>query len=243
MIIDNEYFTYKRLDWDSRNLGLETYELQLKQDLNAVSINEIKSIWNSADLLYIKNNTKNRLNSRFIGEETSAIMYDTNISFVLNLKNSVQFRVDDYSDFTYAIESELNIELNDFINFSDSRFIMDIRLKNRMKSNIYIDWIKNSFNIENKKFLIIRKKNEVLGFILYHVIDDSITIELISVKSGYHNQKIGSNLIDYLKRFAIDSNIAFIHVGTQISNIFAINFYMKNGFFVKSTTDVYHWWK
>lgn len=27
MIVDNEYFTYKRLDWDSRNLGLETYEL------------------------------------------------------------------------------------------------------------------------------------------------------------------------------------------------------------------------
>lgn len=211
--------------------------------MKAAGINELKSIWNNADLLYIKNNTKNRINSKFIGEETSAIMYDTNISFVLDLKNSVQFQVDDYSDFTYAIESELNIELNDFINFSDSRFIMDVRLKNRMKSNIYIDWIKNSFNIENKKFLIIKKKNEVLGFILYHVIDDSITIELISVKSGYHNQKIGSNLIDYLKRLAIDSNIAFIHVGTQISNILAINFYMKNGFFVKSTTDIYHWWK
>ena len=243
MTIDNEYFTYKRLDWDSRNLGLETYELQLKQTLKAESIYELKSIWNNADLLYIKNNTKNRINSKFVGEETQAVIYDTNVSFVLDLKEPVQFQVEDYSDFTYAIESELNIELNDFINFSDSRFIKDIQLNNRMGVNIYSEWIINSFNLEKKKFFTIRKKNEVLGFILYLTHDDSMTIELITVKTGFYNQKIGSHLINNFKKIASDKQINYIYVGTQISNIIAINFYIKNMFKVKETIDIYHWWK
>jgi dTDP-4-amino-4,6-dideoxy-D-galactose acyltransferase len=243
MTIDNEYFIYKRLDWDSRNLGLETYELQLKQDLNAVSINEIKSIWNNANLLYIKNNTKNRINSKFIGEETSAVIYDTNISFVLDLKDSMEFEVKDYSDFTYAIESEINVELNEFINFNDSRFIKDVQLNNRMGVNIYSEWIMNSFNLEKKKFFTIRKKNIVLGFILYQIHDDSMSIELISVKTGFYNQNIGSHLIENFKKIASDSQLHYIYVGTQISNIVAINFYIKNKFKVKDTTDIYHWWK
>lgn len=243
MIVDNEYFTYKRLDWDSRNLGLETYELQLKQALKAEGINELKSIWNNADLLYIKNNTKNRINSKFIGEETSAVIYDTNISFVLDLKDSMQFEVKDYSDFTYAIESEINIELNDFINFSDSRFIKDVQLNNRMGVNIYSEWIMNSFNLEKKKFFTIRKKNIVLGFILYQIHDDSMSIELISVKTGFYNQNIGSHLIENFKKIASDSQLHYLYVGTQISNIIAINFYIKNKFKVKDTTDIYHWWK
>ena len=226
MTIDNEYFTYKRLDWDSRNLGLETYEIQLKQALKAESINELKSIWNSADLLYIKNNTKNRINSKFIGEETSAVIYDTNISFVLDLKSSVQFHFEDYSDFTYAIESELNIELNDFINFSESRFIKDVQLNNRMGVNIYSEWIMNSFNLEKKKFFTIRKKNKVLGFILYQTYDDSMSIELITVKTGYYNQNICSHLIENLKKIASDSHLHYLYFGTEISNINANNIYI-----------------
>jgi ribosomal protein S18 acetylase RimI-like enzyme len=243
MTIDNEYFTYKRLDWDSSKLGLETYELLLKQNLKTVTMNELKSIWNNADLLYIKNNTKNRINSKFIGEETSAIIYDTNISFVLNLKDFVQFEIEDYSNFTYAIESELNIELNDFINFNDSRFMKDVQLNNRIGVNIYLEWIINSFNLERKKFFTIRKKNEVLGFILYQTYDDYLTIELISVKTGYYNQKIGSHLIANFKKIASDKQLHYLYVGTQISNINAINFYIKNKFKVKDTTDIYHWWK
>jgi dTDP-4-amino-4,6-dideoxy-D-galactose acyltransferase len=243
MAIDNEYFSYKRLEWDSQSLGLETYELQLKQDLIPKSITELKSIWNTADLLYIKNDTKNRTNSKFIGEETSAVIFDTNLSFILNLKNSKQFEIEDYSDFTYTTESVLDIELFDFIDFSYSRFIKDVQIKNRMRLDIYLEWIKNSFNLENKKFFTISRKNEVLGFILYRKHDDSMTIELISVKNGHQNQKIGSNLITHFKKIAVDKKISYIYVGTQISNIIAINFYIKNGFTLSQTTDIYHWWK
>jgi len=243
MNIVNEYFTYKRLDWDSRNLEMETFELQIKQSLNAESINELKSIWHNAELLYIKNYTKNRMNSKFIGEETSAVIYDTNISFVLDLKNSVQQEVNDNSDFTYVIKSKLDIELSSFINFSESRFVKDVQLNNRIGVKVYSDWITNSFNHEKKKFFVIEKKSEVLGFILYQEHEDSITIELISVNKDNYNQKIGTNLISNFVKSASNKQFHYLYVGTQISNIIAINFYINNQFKVKDTTDIYHWRK
>jgi ribosomal protein S18 acetylase RimI-like enzyme len=82
----------------------------------------------------------------------------------------------------------------------------------------------------------------LLGYILFKVTNNICTIELIAVKSEYQNMKLGTKLLSFLNTHAIKNKISKIVVGTQISNLKAINFYIKNGFYVSETTDIYHWW-
>jgi dTDP-4-amino-4,6-dideoxy-D-galactose acyltransferase len=237
-MMNNEYFSFKKLLWDTENFSIDTYELTFKQEIPNTFLKELDFLQNINGLIYVKNLTCNRQNSKYIGIKTNAILYDTNITFETNnydLNNS------EMEDYNCKIVKEIKID-EDLNQFEYSRFLNDFELKKRAKKNVYIEWLNNSLNKENKYFLIIEKNKILLGYILFKVANDICTIELIAVKSEYQNMKLGTKLLSFLKTHAIENKISRIVVGTQISNLKAINFYIKNGFYVSDTTDIYHWW-
>jgi len=239
MIVENEYYSLNKLEWDTINLDINTYELVLKKELTGDIKIEIKKMLSENSLVYIKNSTNNRENSKFIGENTKAVLYDTNVTFTYDCTGDKDF---DLKEYNYFIRKSLNITSEDFTHFDYSRFAKDLELSKRMKNDIYTEWISNSSNKENKFFITVESNQDVMGYILCRVDRFDYIIELISVKMMYQNMRIGSGLMEFLKKVAVTNNISKIVVGTQISNIKAMNFYIKNEFFVSSTIDIYHWW-
>jgi ribosomal protein S18 acetylase RimI-like enzyme len=240
MLVDNEYFIFKKLLWDTENLNLDTYELVFKKGLIDNAIQEIKFLHNIKGLIYIKNPTNYRENSKYIGINTKSVLYDTNITLKCNIKKEENIELIDYN---YKILSHLHSSIDDLINYAHSRFFKDLEFSNKSRTNIYLEWIRNAQKSDDKMFITLEYQSEVLGFLLYSEHNFVFTIELISIKKIYQNMQLGSKLIKILKNEALKKNINEIFVGTQISNIQAINFYIKNGFLVVNTTDIYHWWK
>jgi len=238
-MIDNEYFCFNKLLWDTENLRLDTFLLLLKKDLSQIQLSKLNFIFDVKGLIYIKNATQFRENSKFIGLNTNAVLYDTNLFFKYNVKNEEDMILNEYN---YEICPSLKIEIKDFAFYEYSRFYKDIRLRERSKNDVYSDWIKNAQSIKSKMFLTIKKQNNILGYILYEIKQSTYTIELISIKKEYQNMKLGTRLIYFLKKHALKNKVSSIFVGTQISNIKAINFYIRNGFHVMTSTDIYHWW-
>lgn len=240
MTIENDNYRFKKLIWDTEHLGLDTFELLLKNNLDENEIQQIKFIFDIKGLIYIKNLTKNRENSKFIGLFTSAVLYDTNVFFKCKLQKDDKLALTKYD---YNICSTLRIDIEEFAGYDYSRFNKDIAFKEKSRTNIYSEWIKNAQSVDSKKFLTLEIKNVVLGYVLYSINETFYTIELISIKKEHESIGLGTILIEYIKQEALKNNIYEIFVGTQISNIKALNFYIKNGFYIVSTTDIYHWWK
>lgn len=238
MRIDNDYFNFKELPWDTENFNVDTYELFLKQEIPNYFKHNLDFLKDIKGLIYIRNMTCNRQNSKYIGTYTKAVLYDTNIKFELD---NIETTKPTSDDFSFRIVDKIDLD-EELIQFSYSRFYNDLELKKHMKKNIYREWVINSFNNENKHFLILESNNLMLGYILFNVINSICTIELISIRTEFQNMKIGTKLVSLLKYYTLKSNVSKIVVGTQINNIKAINFYIKNGFYVSNTTDIYHWW-
>lgn len=239
MTIDNECFSFKKLLWDTENFNINTYELFLKKDLHEKHIQELNFIFGIKGLIYIKNATQNRNNSKFIGLNFDAVLYDTNIFFKFNISNNEKFHSSEYN---YKISSAFAMDIENFAIYEYSRFYKDTELRERSNKNIYSEWINNAQSIGSKKFLTIESQNTVTGYVLYQANPSEYTIELISTNKEYQNMKLGTILIECLKKEALNNSVSKIFVGTQISNVRAINLYIKNGFNVVSTTDIYHWW-
>lgn len=236
---NNQSYSFRKLDWDTSNLGIDTYEMIFKQDIDLTDSGFLDLFTNSKGLIYIKNKTEFRRNSKIISEKTKAVLYDTNVTFGFIIKEHCSFNFENYN---LEITSKLYLNENDFNDFAYSRFYKDSELKNKMKKDIYSEWISNSCEKNNKIFFTISNHNALLGYLLIRVEENNYIIELISISRKYRNMNLGSLLLNFLKDTAHKNKITKIYVGTQISNIFAINFYIKNGFYVEKTTDIYHLW-
>ncbi|MDD3106280.1 MAG: GNAT family N-acetyltransferase [Bacilli bacterium] len=239
----SDNFIFKKLNWESNKLNLEAYELIMCKEIDGAGINDFQQLVGLADLVVFKNPTSMRVNSKFISDYTKAILYDTNVSFRLDLKNIEEISLSDNQDFRFEILKKLDFDYEHLLEFNNSRFVRDTKLQVELGCNIYKDWIVNSFNLINKGFFTIKYKNKQSGFILFKEESDNIIIELISIDSKLQKNGIGSILMKEFINLSLKKNINFIIVGTQISNIPAINFYIKNGFRVTDTIDIYHWWR
>lgn len=236
-------YSCKKLKWDSDRCSFDVYEILLYEEIDEEIWENLNNQIQSAKLVYIKNKTANRVNSKLIAVKTNAILYDTNISFEHDLRSKILVLEELSNNHSIVECSDFNWDITDLLSFSDSRFIKDEKLNLILNDSIYCDWITNSKNKDDKRFLIYQINKKPVGFILFKIKNDLITIELIAVNEEHQKHSIGTRMIKYLKVKAINMKAQKIDVGTQICNIKAINFYIKNGFSVKHTTDIYHWWR
>ncbi len=132
---------------------------------------------------------------------------------------------------------------------------MIIEFKEKFKDQIwsYLDkenkaMFQNSFF---KKFLFV-EKNIVKGWIILQPSKDRMLLDWIFVLDKFRKQKIGTELLNYVKEFARKKHCRGISVNTGSKTFWARKFYEKNGFkqvgtvkkyFKFDSKHIFYWYK
>lgn len=239
-----QVYQYSYLDWDTNFFGISTGKITLNVTEETVDISEpLMRDLAKTTFTVISNIGNSKIANRIIGQHTSAFLVDMNIQFEKKADNKPKYFSDEiviennknYSESLLAIAEQ---------SFQYSRFFNDPFLNKEKAGKVYWNWVKSSFFKADKFFIEYKINQEVVGFLLYSVVDDIYTIELIAIKKAFSNQKLGTKLIEAFEYKAFkENNNAILRVGTQIDNKQAIHFYLKNNFHYIGCTSVYHHWK
>lgn len=84
------------------------------------------------------------------------------------------------------------------------------------------------FNNKNSHFFVVVNKNEVIAYLLCHLILDEIELIKIVVHLNFHRQGIGTKLFNQLSK--LHPKIKKVNLEVRESNQSAIQFYEKLGF-------------
>lgn len=114
------------------------------------------------------------------------------------------------------------------------------KLGNQITSNFTeTNNLETIFKDKYTKVLVYEKNKEIIGFLMYIELTDTIDILDIIVKKENRNQKVASCLLDYLIT-DLNSNIRFITLEVRKSNIPAISLYDKFDFKIINTRKMYY---
>lgn len=126
----------------------------------------------------------------------------------------------------------------------DSRYRMDDYFAPDDFEKLYKTWIDNSVAgpMADKIFVFKEQLHHIEGFVTVKMQGDEAFIGLIAIEARQRGKGIGSRLIAAAKRYVKDSRITSLYVATQKQNVPACTFYERNGFILKSETNIYHAW-
>lgn len=230
----NEFY---ELEWDTNYFNIPSYRINLYTELR--NINEILDKTQKYKFITIYNYNNNDINNYVLRMLSNCFLADVNVCFEKKINNKENKIVDKKIKIVNNYEGNdkiLNIAKN---SFKYSRFLNDKNLEQEKSLNIYWNWVKNSLNNKNKYFCLYQDK----GFLLFNIKGSIATIELIAVDNKISGNGIGSKLIEGLNSYCIINNIKKIVVGTQLNNIVAQKFYLKNKFEVVQYNSIYHYWR
>lgn len=125
----------------------------------------------------------------------------------------------------------------------ESRFRNDRNFDSSRIDELYRKWIYNScFNAFADKVYIYAENDKVNGFCIFKIDKGDVRLSLVGVEEGHKRKGIGRamllNAAEHYKSMGYEK----CYVCTQMKNISAINFYIKNGFKFDKTILVYHKW-
>ncbi|MHC8514311.1 GNAT family N-acetyltransferase [Sporosarcina sp. ITBMC105] len=236
-----ENFDFKSLVWDTNYFGIESAKLSLNgiiNDSSKIKLNELMKEFNFITIANFNNLNENNI---WLGTLKDVFIADINIQFDKKINQK-------------PIEVHPNTEIYNFYNenvkvkkiaeksFEYSRFTNDPHLPQEKARKIYLHWTNSAFENENKYFIVTKREMEIAGYLLFSVIKDTAIIELIAVDEKFRGSQVGKSLMFKLEEYVFRNKISNIHVGTQMNNITAVNFYSKLGYKYKSCTSVYHKW-
>ncbi len=99
--------------------------------------------------------------------------------------------------------------------------------------------LKEILNDEYTKILVYEKDREIISFLMYVELEETVDILNIIVKEEYRNKKIASCLIDYLFS-GLKSSVKVITLEVRKTNKAAINLYEKFGFEIINVRKKYY---
>ena len=239
--ITNNRFTMNKLDWDTDYFGVECGKIVLMDSIDNNDIKIIKKWIKNFDFVIVSNLNNNNINNLVVSQ-LKPFLADVNVQF----KKSVSDVDADNKNIYIEDEYKGNKELLNIAKkaYKYSRFLNDDRLDVRKSKILYYNWLKNSFNKKGKIIAYYKKNNRYLGYCLFHIEENTTcVIELIAVDNSYAKKGIGTLLITSVEKYCFDNKVCFMEVGTQMQNISAQNFYIKNGFKVESYNPTYHIWR
>lgn len=238
----NNKYEIKKLEWDTDFFGVNSAKVILNNDINKKDIDEIIKYLKDNNYVFItiQNRNNNDNNNYILKDLNNIFIADVNIQFTkkidVNIKNDVDNKISIQNNVPY-IEDIEKIASTSFIY---SRFTNDKNLRNGDK--VYCKWVSNSFQNQDKYFALYKENNNITGFLLFSLENESLVIELIAVDSKLKHKGIGKKLINSIEVFSKNNNIKNINVGTQVNNINAQNFYINCGFKHKENHSIYHLW-
>lgn len=241
-IINTKKYEIQELIWDTKFFGINCAKITLKEKINRDDIKKIEKYIeeNKIQFATIQNDNNNETNNNTLKLLKNTYLADVNIQFIKKINNKFEEYINNNIEISNNFPEDINIlDISDNA-FIYSRFLTDDKLKNGNK--VYREWAKNSFNKHNKFFCCYNINKKTEGFIIFKVdsFTNSIIIELIAISEEHRHSGIGSCLIKKLEAYAAQENIDYIKVGTQLNNIEAQNFYIKNNFKHIKNNSIYH---
>ncbi len=123
-----------------------------------------------------------------------------------------------------------------------TRFHADTHIPRKQADLLWVEYIRNHIPSQRDRLFVIKKREEVSGAVIVKInkTNQRGDISFISVRDKFRGKGLGSNLIQHvINNFGHTG----LYVGTQASNIGALNFYIKNGFSVieKSMVVLHRW--
>ena len=129
--------------------------------------------------------------------------------------------------------------------FRFTRFHRDSRIGIKKANQLWIEFIKNFTPNQRNHMFIAQINNKVVGVALLQENNGGkgkiAELCFLSVIKGYQGRGVGSGLIKEARTWCLKKGVDML-AGTQLKNIKALNFYLQNGFLVKSIAIVMHKW-
>lgn len=241
--ITGENFDCYVLDWDTDYFGIPSAKVNLTGAISETNQRQILEFCDQFEFVTISNFNNINENNIWIGNKTNAFLTDVNVQFQkenTKVPNATDESTTIYNSYQRN-EQILNLAKKSFIY---SRFFNDPFLNSKEAKEIYYQWTANSFEKTNKFFVVTKRNNNIAGYIIFSINEDSdrATIELIAVDENTRGQGVGRALISKLEAYLYEKEIFNLHVGTQIDNINAFNFYLNNKYNIANFNSVFHMW-
>lgn len=233
-------YNFIKLAWDTEYFGIHSAKVVLNEKISTIDFDNILNRASNYDFITLSNLHNNTENNQLIGLLSKAFLVDINVQFEMNVKTSEGKNYYPSQNYYLVNDQVIQIASN---SFNHSRFFNDPYLNKNQSKDIYLNWVKSSFDRSDKFFIIAEEEKEILGFILFSIDGNgALVIELIALDKSSQGKGIGTKLIQSLVAYSMDNDILKIKVGTQIDNIQAMNFYAKKGFSFSSKSSIYHYW-
>jgi len=92
-------------------------------------------------------------------------------------------------------------------------------------------------------FLKALKENQVAGFIAGVCRSDTCTIYTLNVKKDFRRKGIGLILLEAFEKEVLKRNITKIILQVEVTNIAALNLYLKKGYRINRLLKNYYGWR
>lgn len=119
----------------------------------------------------------------------------------------------------------------------DIEQVVSIEL-NELNETLGYEMIESELDSNSVFFIVAKIDEEVIGYISYYSVFDSIEVLNFCVKDSYKRKGIGTLLFNYCISSNIDLRVCTLEV--KITNDVAINFYKKHGFSIVSIRYNYY---
>lgn len=224
------------VQWDTDCFGIKIGNLTFDGDVTAESINQacIEASAKEYDLLYIK------------GVSIPEELLDQNLKLVDEKVIYAQKKIG-LSKFEPCTISVLYNPLSDnllqlaYESGKYSRYRLDEKLPPTVFPTLYKLWMEKSLSGDiADDVLVIQQDDKLVGMLTYRIENNVYDIGLVSVLPKYAGKGVGTSLMQSF--LSIAEKDSEIEVATQKHNSVACHYYEKNGFKVKSITNIYHLW-
>ena len=222
----------KKIEWDSNHFGINIANLDYDQSLNNfcdiekfVKKNKIKVIQCCCDIS----------DKRFINllEKNGFRFVDIKMTYFLDLK-----KIDECDAEIIFATSKDTAELKRIAAsaFIDKSRYYNSYFKRNKADELFEIWIEKSINGKLDDLCIkIEQDGLIAGFVTGKKTDNlNARIGLIGVDDNLRGKGFGAELLKSLFNFYKSEGVIGVNVSTQGKNIAANNFYIKNGFRIKS---------
>lgn len=238
-----EDFIYlKHLAWDSDFFGVDSYLLDVSKsrflpgkDAKAMIEERFQNCF-----LSVKLDTRVDYAMTYFLQECGFYYVDTEVELKLAQKKesqplAVNLRIEELKVNEGLPYQKLGSA------FNLTRFHTDLNIPNEKADELWIRYIQNyKLSVERRLFAAFYGE-EVCGVILSNIHNGRAVLFFVSVLDGFRGKNIGSSMIRYSTEMLGGFDI---YTETQVKNIKALNFYIKNGFSeIAKTLTVLHRWK
>lgn len=235
-----EFIYFKYLEWDTDFFTKTSYLLDLSQsnfEPSQTAKSEIEKQF-SDSFITAKIDTKLDDKYTYFLQQCGFYYVDTEIK----LQNTFLPQSEPSDVSVEELDSNAPLPLQELGEaFTLTRFHCDPHISSRQADRVWISYLKNFAPSDTKKIYAAKVNGEIAGVILATLNDHEAFLFFVAVLEPYRSKKIGSALMQQTIKML--GNEKPIYTGTQVKNIPALNFYIRNGFSkIVQTNTVLHYW-